>query len=663
MRNAQHASPSIHRQWGATVVVLAAAGMAACECQSRAISLTPALSAHPPALYFSACPARDQNDRPVEGVAPDRQIVTLQNIGKTTATLSYALRGSGARQFAIAPETRVDSLASGGSAEVAVFFTPIQRGDVTAELVIDDGAQATEPLVVPLIGTGSALPAQPTIEVLYEQPDTATFTACMPSISGAVENCFMQWPSTFYGESRTLKLVVKNVGCGPMNVTELKLEPYAVPGQLQYFLDAPQILPSPLTPITLPNAAAVELSVRFAPAADASAQSDSRFALLTIGTNAANGPASWVVLQGEALVPSCYLTPSRCDFTSPEDTCGGTKTPAGGNPTAAFFHITNGGNAPVLIESVSFRDPNNGRFALGSRNPVGKILARAQSEVLDVTYADAPLYVIETLDVRCRAGTANAGNPSATVAGGVLPCLSTTPDLQLDFSGAATQVSTQPVQICNGAGCGVLDIRRVEIVQNLGGTFFTIVPATNPTGQKVQPGACTSVEVQLSRPVSGGLQTATLEVESNDPNFAAPSYKRINLLSSAPLDQIPVAVVKGPAGEAFAVSVSLARLSTKRITLHGEESYDPPNNDPATRFQWFISEKPITATASLTETSTLGTGPNVHASVLERAAGGDKIDLNIDPAVPGEYGVALRVYDSAGQASGNVAELRILVNP
>jgi hypothetical protein len=357
------------------------------------------------------------------------------------------------------------------------------------------------------------------------------------------------------------------------------------------------------------------------------------------------------------------VTPNHCDFTSTGDTCSGTKTPAGGNQTVASFRISNGGNTPVQIESIAFRNPSNGRFALGPRNPLGETIAPADSRMLDVTYSDAPLYVINSLDVQCRAGTANAGMPSVTVAGGVLPCLFTNPDLQLDFSRATTQVSTEPVEICNGVGCGALDIRRVEVVQNLGGTFFTVVPGTNPAGQTVQPGSCASVQVQLSRPVTGGLQTATLEIESNDPNFAAPSYKRINLLSSAPLDQIPVAVIKGPAGQTFAFSVSLATVGSRRVTLHGEDSYDPPNNAPATKFQWFISGKPITATASLTETSTLGTGPNMHASILDGAAGGDRIDLNLDPTAVGEYRVALRVYDSAGQASGNLAELRILVNP
>jgi hypothetical protein len=404
------------------------------------------------------------------------------------------------------------------------------------------------------------------------------------------------------------------------------------------------------------------VSIRFAPAADPSALSESRYAVLTVGTNANNSPVSSVLLHGEAVAPACYVTPSHCDFTSPADTCNGTKTPAG-NHTVASFRITNGGNTPVDIASITFRNPHSGRFAPGLRNPVGETIAQSDSKVLDIEYTDEPLYVIEALDIECRAGATSAGNPSITVSGGVLPCLFTNPDLQLDFTGSTNPVSTQSVDVCNGTGCGVLDIQRVEVVQNLGGNFFTVVPGTSPAGQKVQPGACASLQIQLSRPITGGLQTATLEIESNDPNFAAPSYKRINLLSRAPLDQIPVAVQKGPAGETYAFSVSLASLQPKRITLRGGESYDPPNNEPATKFQWFIARKPLNATASLTETSTAGAGPNVHGSILARSAGGDAIDLNVDPGVPGEYRVGLRVYDSVDQASGNVAELRILVNP
>jgi hypothetical protein len=664
VRNAQHPSRSTTPPaWGAALALLGLAAVTACDCQStNATSLSPGLMANPRALSFSACPTRDENHRLVEGVAPDRQIFRVQNIGKASAMLSYELRGSGAPRFAIAPETRVESLPSGASAEIAVVFTPLQRGDVTAELVIDDGSDATEPLVIPLAGTGSALPAQPTLELRYADRDTGAFTACMPSISGTIDNCLVEWPPAFYDESRTLTLKVRNLGCGPMNVTELRLEPYAG-GQLQYFLDAPRILPSAVSPVTLTNAAEMDVSIRFAPAADPSALSESRYAVLTVGTNADNSPVSSVLLHGEAVAPACYVTPSHCDFTSPADTCHGTKTPAGGNHTVASFRITNGGNTPVDIPSITFRNPNNGRFAPGLRNPVGETIAPSDSKVLDIEYTDEPLYVTEALDIECRAGATTAGKPSITVSGGVLPCLYTNPDLQLDFTGSANPVSTRAVDVCNGSGCGVLEIRRLEVVQNLGGNFFTVVPGTSPAGQNVQPGACAPVQIQLTRPVTGGLQTATLEIESNDPNFAAPSYKRINLLSTAPLDQVPVAVLKGPAGETYAFRVSLAALQTKRIPLRGGESYDPPNNTPATKFRWFIAKKPLNATASLTETSTAGAEPNVHGSILARSAGGDTIDLHVDPALPGEYRVALRVYDSADQASGNVAELRVLVDP
>ena len=274
---------------------------------------------------------------------------------------------------------------------------------------------------------------------------------------------------------------------------------------------------------------------------------------------------------------------------------------------------------------------------------------------MPVDYTDAPTYVSGVIEIAADSnGMPTTGAMIRLSAGGAPPSIEVTPSSLLDFSSQTSNPSTLSVQVCNGADAGVLELPNPpQIIQ--GQIFFNISKPLTKT--LFNPGECDSIEVTFTRPTTGGIQTGTLEISSNDPNY--PSY-RLNLFSQGPLTQVPIAVLKGPAGQLNGFSLNLSTTNPLQITIDGSDSYDPPGT-PATSppsFYWFyLVKKPAGATGAMLTTFT-----NTTTSVSGMKLTDDKVLLNLDPVHTGLYRVTLVVEDSAGQKSSS-ADLDILVNP
>ncbi len=622
--------------------------------------VNPDFVANPVALSFETCPSVDENGQPVADVFPVRQTFTLENVGRGGAPITFNITGAAAERFKLVEPP--ESLGALSSVDVTVEFTPVAQGDALATLEIDDGVEDTEIVRVTLVGTGTNLPAQPTMRVSYETaPGTNEFNECVEGVL-----CQVYFPDTFYGQDSQLKVKIRNLGCPALKVNSLDVERQNLGGgtNIAYFLDDPAVPPSAGNPTLLTIADGtqeMEAVLRFSPDDDGSGDGQ-RYAIFNIQTNSTQvfqqGDEPGLLklsLLGLAAAPSVYASPSFCDFTEANDTCGGTKVTTSGNDKMAIFQITNGGNSPIVIESIRFAQPSSGRFTFGMQNPEGQTLQAGQSAPLQVNYTDANTYVIDHIDVVAKTQTGQeAGSARIRVSGGIQPALSTTPASELNFSGVTGNPAVMPLQICNGAGAGTLVLQSVQIIQ--GNQFFKLNSAPM-AGTEVAGGACVNAEVQLTRPVSGGLQAGTLEIKSNDLNYAA-GY-RVTLLSDVPLDQLPVAVIEGPAGQSNAFSVSLSTLNPKRMTIVGSNSYDPPGTTtPVSEYEWYIGKKPNNAVATITEISS-PMGPDIQGM----RGNYPDVNINFDPMITGEYRIFLIVYDSAGQKSANTAELRILVNP
>ncbi len=626
-----------------------------CRCGPPPIDTNrPDFDPAPKALSFEACPTQDENGAPVADVFPDRQTLTLTNLGRAPGQVITTFSGNDAASFSLADGGTLESLAAGAKGDLTLLFSPTKRGDQTATLTLDDGDANTDLVSVSLVGTGRNLPSQPTLEVAVEDKDNpgaylnSTVSGCF--VGGS---CMQLFSDTFFKDSSTLRIRVRNAGCPALKITSMELKPLSGSGALAFLLDQPAVLPTAGTPLVLTtadNASESVLSVRFAPENDGSGI-DQRFAALTLKTNDPAQPTFDITLYGSAANPSVYSTPTFCDFTLASDFCGYPAKVA----NQARFEVKNGGGVNITVDSVTFqKGGQGGRFAI-TQDVKGLTIAPGASKMLEVSHTDAPLYVTDQIAVTAKAGTQSAGTAFIALAGGNKPCLSTAPVDQLSFENPATELSTKTVSVSNGAPpCGDLVINRAFVDTN---PFFSVVDPLVPTGEVVPAGEARLVTVQFKKPVSGGVQTGVLRLDTNDSDFGPPPYKVVLLYSDSPLDQLPVAALEGclpsdptcTSPSTGTMTVQLATLSSpKHLILSGKKSTDPGNSSatPISAWRFRLVKPPTNATnASLQDDGVKGTS--------------DTATLTLDPAVVGQYTVTLMVWDDHDQQSPLAAELVI----
>lgn len=634
----------------------------ACRCGGKTNNnLLPDYTPSPAALSFSACPTKDSAGHTVTDVYPDTLVVTINNTSNVGGGLKLSITGSGAQYFAVTGTTP-SSIDPNGAVDVHVAFTPDHSGDVTATLVIDDQTDGTDNVNVTLVGTGSDLPPQPTLETAPQKTDLSGYLTCADGSS--VLDCTLEFPDTMFAQSNTLMLKLRNKGCPTLKVTGI-----TITGDSGFTIDTPATLPSESAPMLLSTADGTEettLVVRFSPTNDGSGN-NYRNATLTVVTNdPANPVAGFISLTGQGIKPSIYVAPESCDFTNANDLCGNTAKVA----NQAKFQVVNDGNTPVVIESVNFKSSgvttsSNNRFSI-TNNIVGQTLQPTHSLEIDASHVDQPIYVSDTIEVKAKLpgqASGSGGDVLIAVYGGTKPCLTTEPSDQLDFNNPTDTLTAQPLLIKNGAGCGTLHVSTLNVDTN---PFFSVIdPATSNAAasvtinQDVAPGAQLSVDVQYKRPNSGGMQVGTLHVVTNDSDYAAPQYKIVQLFSQSPLDQLPVASISGCkpadltgdptcANGSASLSASIAALTPAQITISGAKSTDD-NMVAQYRFKLLSPFPPGVTSANLDNNDTPITTPT---TLLHIPAGGS-----------GTYRVSLQVYDNRGQQSGNNSVLLLNVTP
>lgn len=615
-------------------------------------SILPDYLATPTAAAFNACPTKDENNQTVPDVFPDVQKITVENRSKTGGALKLSIAGTDAKYFTIGTSVPT-SVGALGSVEIPVSFSPDKKGDLKAELTIDDGADGTTNPKVTLIGTGVNLPAQATLQTGPQKKDASGFYLCEEGAT--LEQCTLEFPDTLYGQSKTLQLKIRNTGCPTLKITGLSIGSFR--GDTQGFtIDSPAQLPSATSPILLNSADGTQeitVTVRFTPTDDNSGNTD-RSAYLTILSNDkvyGDGSAqpARIGLTGQGVKPSIYATPTYCDFSNASDLCGFSSAQAAHDK--ARFRVTNDGNATVTLSKVSFGSTGstsgtNGRFTV-SQNVAGQTLAPGASATLEVTHTDMPLYVSDSLTVEATLAGQPAGSATMLVYGGKKPCLSTTPADQLTFMDPTDELTAQTITIQNGTNCGQLVLSQVSIDQN---PFFSLIdPLLGPNTQ-VAPGTSVTAVVQYKRPTSGGMQLGTLRIASNDSDFGPPQGKLVQLYSKSPLDQVPVAALTAckpsdltgdptcAKGFTAAFSASLAGLNPAQITLSGATSTD----DGSVAQYRFTLLPPfpsnVTSAALANHATTISSKTTV---------------LTIPSGAIGVYRVSLEVWDNRGQKSGN----------
>jgi hypothetical protein len=670
------ASPALRRTLAAAL--FASLAVSGCRCGPTITKDSPDYQPSPTALSFEACPTKDSNGVAVKDVFPDTKKVTIENAAKVGSGLALSITGADSAAFTLPTTglpTTIDRLSS---VEIPVSFSPTKAGDMRATLVIDDQFDGTDNKTVTLVGTGKNLPAQATIETA-PQSAGGTYTTCTPD--SPLSDCTMNFPDTLFGQEASLKLKIRNKGCPTLKVTALGITTQTAGDDQGFSISSPAQLPSSGTPMTLNFADGtdeVEITVKFAPVDNGAGSDGLRSAVINIVSNdqlygdGQAGPGA-IVLQANAVKPSLYVTPTVCDFSNPNDTCGNTSKIA----DQGDFRITNDGTTDVRIDSVKFASTNSATSGSGGRFTIatsieGQTIAQTQSKTVTVTHHDQPIYVGDKLVVSGTimiggVASGSAGSVSVALFGGRKPCLTTDPADTLNFNNPATELSAQSVTIRNCADAGTLIIQSVGIDPN---PFFSLIDPLIPANTQVASGQSIEATVQYKRPASGGIQLGTMRITTNDSDYAP--AKIINLASQSPLDQIPVAVLTAcrpdqllsdpqcAGGAQNSMSVQYSALTTKEITFSGAASYDP---DPAAPGG---SKPPVKYKFTLLPGAGGSFPPGVTTQNL--ANNGTQITtattkLTIPSGGIGTYRVALVVYDDRAQASANSAVLSLSVYP
>ncbi|MCA2979757.1 MAG: hypothetical protein INH37_15900, partial [Myxococcaceae bacterium] len=633
----------------------------------------------------------DENKLPVRDVFPDLKRVRITNNGRVLAKAKLSITGPDAATFelrvaggdggafvkaAVPYELDVEALSS---VEVQVAFSPRMSGAATAQLTIDDQvAETTMDPVISLVGTGLALPPQPTLETGVEYEDGG-FSQC--TLEALFGDCELTWPLVQFDTASTRRVVIRNRGCPALKVTSLKIvsDLRAMTPSQDFRLVSPPA-PSSTSPLSLNKAdgtEAIEATIEFKPV-DTGPGNEVRSGYLIVDTNdlANMSPMQQpgvLGLRGEALRPALSATPTSCDFSRTSDLCGNTTK----LPDRARFIVRNDGNGAVRISEVKFKSSGsasggqNGRFSLAS-NPNGMTINPGSAITLEVTHSDMPTYVIDELSLKSVfvQGGAAAGDVSFALFGGRQPCLDTVDEV--NFNNPMTPTSAQSFFIRNqrrfpdggtdSSQCGTLIINQIGMDPS---PFFSLIDPKIAANTPVPPGGMVETAIQYNKPPSGGMQVGKLKILTNDPFFGPPvGTKEINVISASPFDPPPQAVLKGcvPAmlindpnctvsGVEVQMTVNLSTITanpkTVRLSAFDSSDFDGMTMRKPAEFQFRLNN-PIPAGATASNLS-----PNTRGTV-------DQATLTL-PAT-GLYRVQLQVWDNRGQASQPV-NLNINVLP
>lgn len=653
------------------------ASISGCDCKPSGPSgLTPDFVPTPTALSFNACPTKTETGAPVADVFPDVKKLTIKNQGKVLGDLKLTLSGAGASAFKLGETdggvpAQIDKLAE---IELPISFSPEAKGDVRADLTIDDNTDGTESPVVTLIGTGINLPVQPKLETAPQKKDGTGFMLC--TAETPLSDCTLEFPDTLMDQSATLQLKIRNRGCPALKVTALNIEGQTPGSNDGFTLDSPARSPSMTSPMVLSTADGTDettITIRFTATDDGSGLANqSHYAVLTILSNDPDvgdgfaNPAR-IAIQANAVKPSIYVTPTSCNYTNGMDTCGN-------NPRQdhkAAFHVTNDGSTPIQISSVRFRSSgtttsSNSRFSV-TQNIQGQTLQPANTATIEVTEVDMPLLVSDQLEIVADIpgmGPASGGTVVVSVISGIKPCLTTDPVDVVDFGDPQEELTAKLVTIRNGMGCGTLVIDSVEVSAQP--NYSLLDPLVTPATQ-VAPGTSVQATIQYQRPAIGGTQLADLRIKTNDTDYGPPQYKLMLLQSNAAFDRFPSAALtacqpaplvndpdcacpsptNGVCGSS-SVAFNLSMINPDEITLSGVNSTD---NNMVTEYR-FTMLPPIPGGA--TTTALANNGVRITSN---------KTKLTIPAGVTGSFRVGLEVWDNRGQQSPAASTIIINIYP
>ncbi|MGD9714726.1 MAG: choice-of-anchor D domain-containing protein, partial [Thermomicrobiales bacterium] len=391
------------------------------------------------------------------------QAVMVSNLGTKNLTVSsLSLSGPNTGDFQLAASALPIVILPGNSTTIQVRFSPQQNGVRSATLNILSDADNASPSVA-LTGTGFSAGA-----AINFSPQSLSFPDQPIGIA-----------------SQPVYLTVSNIGSGNLVISELAISGVNA-SEFQLF--------GTVLPLTIAPSSSSVIGVVFTPLA-----SGSRSASLNITDNAVGSPHV-VPLTAAGSQPIATVNPGSINFGS---------RPALTISPPIGVVITNSGNAPLVVSSVSISPPTAVQFQV-SAPPQPFTIAPGSSSTVNVTFAPTAAepysaqLIIHHNATGSPASVALSGS-GTTVGIGIAPSSVNFGNQQLNVSSPASEV------VISNPGSAALVISSLTITGAHAADYAATALSLPIT---VPPGESTRVNLVFT-PKALGVRSAILAISDN----------------------------------------------------------------------------------------------------------------------------------------------------
>ena len=391
------------------------------------------------------------------GAASAAQTVTLTNSGNASLNVtSIAASGANASDF-VQSSSCGSSLGAGSSCTISVTFRPTTSGDRAAIVSIADSATGS-PHTVSLSGTG-------TTSLAGVSPSSLSFGSLSVGTASAAQS-----------------VTLSNTGNAALTVSSIAVSG-TNPGDFTQTNNCGS---------SVAAGANCVINVTFKPAA-----AGGRNASISITDNAIGSPQA-VSLSGNGTAPATNISPASITFGS---------LAVGTPSTAQSVTLSNTGNAPLNITSVSIAGSNAGDFT--QSNNCGSSVAAGSSCAISITFT--PLASGSRTASLAIADNAMGSPQAVSLSGtGASSAASVSPS-SVPFGSVPVGTSSTPLSVTlTNTGNAALTITSISF----SGSNSSDFTQSNNCGASVAAGAGCTISVTFA-PAANGSRAASLAIADN----------------------------------------------------------------------------------------------------------------------------------------------------
>ncbi len=435
----------------------------------------------------------------VGGVRDRAFAVTNEDTTASLIIFATEIRGADSLQFRIISGAGGVILAPGATRLISVRFAPTSAGPKSAVLRIESDDPDENPFDVRLSGTGRGIP------------------------DIVVDRTTLSFGNVPVGSTSLLGVTITNQGSADLEVTETELT-----GE-----DTDQFaIADGSAPFTLAPQESVTITVSFTPSSDRG-----KNAVLRVSSNDPDEDSLDIILQGTGVGPEITTDVAGHDFGDV----------AVGASALHTFRISNTGNADLVVDSLMFLGTDPDLFQVTQEGVTPFVLSSGRSQPIIVQYAPTA-----------------RGSHSAVLRFYSNDLITPQFDLVLRGTGSTPSIALNTPALDFGELPVTLDSTQTLIFSNMGGADLVVDQIVVSGGDSTQfdvqgvaapfvlaPSDSLVLGVRF-RPASAGSKSATLRIESNDPD-----QPQLDILLSGIGRTIEVDVAAAGLGQDVPVTVTV----------------------------------------------------------------------------------------------------------